>query len=466
MTPDEPVPPITETKPIPKPRRRRWSISLRGLMLLVLIVGGLIGWEVNRVARIRKAVAVLERVPKAPPADPDPNDLPRPLPPMGFDSPSAVQVIFGDESANGNWLGVPRSAWLPDWLQWAVGEDHFRHVTALMFSRRPTPEDWDAIETLGTVQGLDFSEVDLADDDLSRLPICWDLRGLSLFDTKITDKALAGVAGLRNLRSLDLRLTKVSDAGLAPLANLTQLMELQLSFGAGTDSGLFHLQGLKNLRKLDVDGSNNEVSDLGLSYLRGMTQLEELSFNARHVTDKGIAVLVELPRLESLEIDPAFPKVAEAISLSRAGVELLGRFGHLETLHLTALMAVDDTWLESIGRLTRLRHLVIGGDKITDAGLTHLSALTNLEELRISSPKVTDAGLKHLHPLTRLMNLSFYARIGDDGIASIRTALPALKRVNNARWPNDGDPMVLAPMPMPPTPVRVLRAPGRVAPAP
>ena len=59
MPPTEP----TEPTPTPSPKRRRrwWSLSVRGLMILVLLVGGLIGWEVNRVDRMRRALAVLHR---------------------------------------------------------------------------------------------------------------------------------------------------------------------------------------------------------------------------------------------------------------------------------------------------------------------------------------------------------------------------------------------------------------------
>ena len=249
-------------------------------------------------------------------------------------------------------------------------------------------------------------------------------------------------------------------AGLAPLANLTHLTELDLSFGAGTDAGLGHLRGLTNLRVLQASGSNNEVSDVGLGYLRGMTQLEELEFDARHVTDAGMTILTGFARLKSLKIKPAFPSVSEAFQLSPAGVALLGQFPRLETLHLSALTATDDSWLRAIGGLTTFRDLRVGGDAITDAGLAPLANLTRLEELRISSPKVTDAGLVHLRPLTGLTRLGFYAQVSDKGLAGLQATLPALKQVHNDQWPSqqDGDtdgpllaPLPLAPPPLPPS---------------
>ena len=56
---ETPPPPPAEPGSTPRPRRRWWWLSVRSLMLVVLIVGGLIGWEANRVSRMRRAIGQL-----------------------------------------------------------------------------------------------------------------------------------------------------------------------------------------------------------------------------------------------------------------------------------------------------------------------------------------------------------------------------------------------------------------------
>jgi len=354
------------TLPARKPHRRWWSLSVRGLMLLVLIVGGVIGWEVNRVNRIRRAVAVLVR------NSDDPPDFRPPSETISFtigDAPSRTEVTFA----------TVQSPWIPDWLRATLGDEHFPRVVKLVLARSPSATDWDAIAALGSVRTLNLTYVPLKDADLALLPVCADLRELSLIGTEITDGAMASVGTLRNLRTLDLRMTKVTPGGLAPLANLTQLEKLELSSGAGTDVGVGHIRGLTKLRTLGATGFGSELSDVGLGHLKEMTQLESLEFAARHVSDKGIAILAQLPRLRVLKIHAAFPHVSEAIALTARGVEQLGQFSSLERLDLDPETAIDDTWLRAIGRLVGLRQFQIAGAGITDAGLAYLQGLPNLE---------------------------------------------------------------------------------------
>ncbi len=444
MTPDDSISPPDPTKPNPKPRRRWWSLSVRGLMLLVLVVGGFVGWQANRVARMRWAVAVLVRNPNDPPDYRPPSDT------TSFTiggSPSRTEVTYDDEYSNGVFPDPPSPAWLHEGLRWALGDDYFRNVSGLNLSRPPSAADSDAIEALGSVERLRLADFPLNDENLDRLVNCPRLRELSLMQSKLPARRLASVGALRNLRVLDLSNTDATADDLAPLANLSLLEDLELPPEAGIDAGLLHLQGLRNLRSLDAVGSvEGGVTDVGLGYLRGMTQLRSLSFNAHRMTDAGMAILEALPKLVSLEIQPSWADIARSLTLSKAGVARLDRFTHLTTLKVSTQVTIDDAWVEAISRLAGLRHLEIAGDRITDAGLAPLAKLTQLEELRITSRQVTDAGLRHLHPLTGLKTLGFLASVSDAGVASIQAALPKLKPVHNTRW-SDIDGQLLVPTP-------------------
>ena len=451
--------------PAPTPtrqRRRWWSVSVRGLMLFVLIVGGSIGWEVNQVGRMRRAITVLQRPitggPKNPWAGLAQNF--RAEHPAG----SEVEIAFDDEYSEGQYRNALRPAWMPHRLRRFLGEDHFRNVSLVTFHRRPTAEDWDALDALPTVQDLSFGYVTLAKGDLDRLATRPrpSLRELKLFDTKIDDQALGNVAGLRSLRELDLRMTSVTDAGLASLAKLDQLEVLFLSPPAGTDAGLKHLQGMRNLRVLDANGNRVGVTDVGLEYLRAMRRLETLEFNAHGVTNAGMTILKALPRLRSLKIQPVFRDREPMLKLSATGIQGLAEFTQLESLELGALDIVDDDWLKPIGGFSNLTHLRISGNGITDAGVAHLAKLNHLKELRISSPLVTDAGLAYLAPLIQLERLGFTAEISDAAVAAFQASHPGLK-LDNTRW---SDLMKSEPTPLAPFPNDLGLPPAPVAPAP
>ncbi len=50
-----------ETNPTAtRPRRRRLRLSLRGLMVLVLVVGGMLGWKARRASIQRRAVTQIK----------------------------------------------------------------------------------------------------------------------------------------------------------------------------------------------------------------------------------------------------------------------------------------------------------------------------------------------------------------------------------------------------------------------
>ena len=454
MAADDPTPIPTPADPAAPPttrRRRWWSLSLRGLMILVLLIGGLIGWEVDRVGRMRRAIAVLRTNPDDSPEGP-PGDG-RVLTIGG--RVDRAEVMYDDERWDGRYVPASR----PAWLDRVVGGDHFHRVSAVRLARRPTPADWAALASFPALQELDLNGIDLGDDDLAGLANCPHLRELSLGSTEATDRVMPRVGALRDLRVLDLRQTVVTATGLAPVARLARLEELHLDDRAANDAGLAHLAGLANLRVLDAWGLHAEVSDVGLAHLRGLAQLEEFRCHARGVTDAGVATLVALPWLRALQLNPSFEHLDEAFRLTPAGVEQLGRFPRLEELTLDAMLQADDSWVRAIARIGTLRRLEITGQQITDTGLAPLGGLTKLEELRISSPKVTDAGLAHLEPLASLTRLSFYARVTPEGAARFGATHPKLGPIRTDPWPSapaPGDPNYVPDLPflqpLPPAP--------------
>ncbi len=126
---------------------------------------------------------------------------------------------------------------------------------------------------------------------------------------------------LTKLTKLDLNDTHITDAGLMHLESLTNLTELSVAPGLVTvteilrsrrftdpeewspyriqvtDAGLLHFKGLINLSKLDLTGTR--VTDVGLVQLKGLTRLSVLDLRVTHVTDAGVKDLQQaLPTLK------------------------------------------------------------------------------------------------------------------------------------------------------------------------
>jgi hypothetical protein len=174
---------------------------LRGLIVLVIVVGAGLGWIVRQAHVQRGAVATIEE--------------------------AGGSVRYDWEWSNGKSLpgGKP---WAPRWLVNLIGVDYFGHVTAVV-SHHMSAATSDAV----TVQVGRLTRV----------------QSLNLHDSSISDSALRHLRALTNLTVLLLYRTQVSDAGLVHLKELTNLSYLQLDGTQVTDAGVEELKrALPNLR--------------------------------------------------------------------------------------------------------------------------------------------------------------------------------------------------------------------------
>ncbi len=232
---------------VSRPWRRFLRFSVRGLIVIVLVVGGCLGWIVRSARIQREAVAAIENV--------------------------GGLVRYDGEGTIGN--DIPeRELWAPRWLGDLIGVDYFGHVISVVPDSSSTAND----STLAAVGYLTR------------------LRELSVSRTLVSDAGVAHLIGLSELSSLSLPDTQVTDAGLAHLRVLTKLKALGLSKTQVTDAGLTHLEGLTELGILWLDHAR--VSDNGLSHLTGLNKLWVISLDGTQVTDAGVK-----------DIQRALPKV-------------------------------------------------------------------------------------------------------------------------------------------------------------
>lgn len=72
--------------------------------------------------------------------------------------------------------------------------------------------------------------------------------------------------------------------------------------------------------------------------------------------------------------------------------------------------------------------LLMGGTKITDAGLAHLKSFPELRKISLFETQVTDAGLEHLKALPKLeVALLAGSKVTEEGKKSLLAANPKLR---------------------------------------
>jgi hypothetical protein len=207
--------------------RRYLRFSVRGSIVLVLVIGVWLAWLVRviRNAQVqRDAVVAVERN-------------------LGMVRYNG-ELIFWDSEPG--WHEIKEEeTWAPRWLVRLIGVDYFHHVTSAYVPRGAGTE---AVGRLTSLETLDLGSIGINDADLANLTGLTKLSSLDLFHARITDAGLVHLTGLTNLSELDLRYTQVTDAGSVRLKDLTSLQRLDIDGTQITDAGIKKLkQALPNL---------------------------------------------------------------------------------------------------------------------------------------------------------------------------------------------------------------------------
>ena len=409
-------PTTTEARP-----RRRWlRLSVRGLMLLVLAVGGGIGWKANRASYQRRAVAAIKEGGGMVTYDF-----------QKYRNP-ALSKQKGEEPAG------------PRWLRRWLGDEYFQEVVHVNFYQRPpTPE------LLGVVAGLDgVNELFLykmtGSAGLDHLPEMGRLKTLLIEGSGIDDAAMAEVSRVAALEQLTINKARLTDAGLARLLALPRLGSIGMTDVLGpTDAGVARLAALPGLRSLGLHNipgvgdlvlaairenhrdmealvfDRGRVSDAGLANIAGMKDLRALNLQGTQVTDVGLANIRGLVELESLFINVE--------GVTDAG---LGNVQDLKKLAVLMLGSskITDAGLARLADKVELQTLFLSGTSVSDDGLVHLGGLAKLDNLSLMRTAVTDAGLIHLQPLKALKTLNLRGtKVTPEGVAALRAALPSVR---------------------------------------
>ncbi|MGO9466808.1 MAG: leucine-rich repeat domain-containing protein [Isosphaeraceae bacterium] len=299
----------------------RLRMSLRTLMLLVLVVGGGLGWfslQRQREARRRWVIAT---------------------------------IWASGSSVDSDGLGISRILWFGG------------SVNPASLPPRPlTPEEIDALGSCDRLREIMMVAAVMSDDGLAALSHDKLLEKVYCFKPRITDAGVKHLASLTSLTTLQLlRVPELTDATLAHIAGLTNLEEITLSGTAITGSGLVHLAGLKKLKSLTIP--NAALDDAGLANLGRLTGLEKLYIGGAMYTDAGIASLSSLTSLTELGMG--------SDGCSDRCLANLSGLRQLKTLQIDGPQ-LTDAWLDRMATMKSLRQVMIGGGRVSDEAIARL----------------------------------------------------------------------------------------------
>jgi hypothetical protein len=377
------------------PARRRYALSVRALMVLVLILGGGFGWTVNRANRRAESVDAIRR---------------------------AKGVVYFDYQYNGQFNPAAKP-WTPSWLSAVLREEFFHDVTMV----------------IGSPGMLDFSQCEAKDADAAWEAIqgCDRLQRLRIANPPPG----ATLSGLLRLKKLLVSTTTPGEGPPIRLATLPSLSEVHFGGPGVNDSITVELAKLPSLSILLLP--NTRITDAGLSRICDLPGLEWLSLDHSEITDAGLTSLVRVKALKILDLDgnrgvtdegmhflstnlPHLTKlmVGGSTGVTDAGLLYLARLRDLQALNLGGT-GVTDSGLEHLCALKELRCLYLMGTSITDTGLGHVAGLSGLEDLYLDGTQVSDAGLKHLYTLKSIKRLSVTGTaISPEGVAMLKAAFP------------------------------------------
>jgi hypothetical protein len=354
-------------------------------MLVLLAVGGCLGWWLHLARVQRQAVA-------------------------------AIRGAGGSISYEWDVAGDPST---PGWRQWVaehVDVDLTGNVVQAWLGPNCRDAELAQVAQFDRLESLDVRGANVTDAGMASLERLTRLRILYLEDRPITDAALVHLEALTGLEILSLNRTPVTDAGLVHLKGLAKLRVLELASTQVGDAGLASLEGLADLGSLWLN--RTKVGDAGLAHLSRLPRLQQLELDSTWITDAGLVHLGGMTSLEVLNLSHT--------QVSGPGLAQLRPLVGLTYLYLSRTPVTDDG-LAHLARLTGLSLLVLSETRITDAGLAHLAGLTGLKGLWIDGTKVSDGGLRHLEKFTQLREVvAYHAQVTDAGKSQILKALPNL----------------------------------------
>lgn len=270
----------SDVQPSAKLRRRWLTLSLRGLMILVLLLSLPMGWIARDVVRAQREANVISAIENA----------------GGFASFQYQSVINLSETPE------PPGPWI---LRRLFGDHLHAHIDYVSLYE---PEGVDSIVPqlvhFHRLEFLSLPEAPLNDrsvEVISQLPT---LRELDLSKVELTIEQMRVVLKAPQLKSIWLSNDLASDEVLELLPTFApQLEEINLAETTITDVGMHSLGRLPHLTYVDIEGAP-EVTNRGLASLADCQKLVSFNASATSIDEGCLDTLQKLPHLDDVSIDP------------------------------------------------------------------------------------------------------------------------------------------------------------------
>ena len=451
--------------------RGRLRLSLGAMMILILGLGGGLGWVAHRAHVQRDAVAAITTLRRN----------------------TRGSVYYDWQYVAGQGAKSPGPKWMsealgkfdqnaqprgPKWLRDALGPDVFDTVVNVDIEGDNVDDT--LLENVGRLHGVEWLTIrghaapDLTPQGMAQLRTLPRLKGLSVEGITESHGFVAGLTGKAELRRLWLPQAAVTDDEMAIIGGNLNLEVLKLDGRNVTDPGFTRVANLKELSLLEMPDvcitDLAPVADLvqldllvlaparatpissvfvpggplSLEPLRRLTQLTQLILGPTRIEDRDLAVVAGLPKLANFQVgargitEAGLGLLAESRSLTCIGLAdtsiadirpLSPRLHAISTLRMEN-SHLTDAGIEPLSRGIPLTDLNIAGSRVTDAGLDHLASLTSLGRLRLDRSAITDAGLARLKTLKSLEILSLIeTELTDDSVETL-AGLPSLKSLD------------------------------------
>jgi Leucine-rich repeat (LRR) protein len=213
---------------------------------------------------------------------------------------------------------------------------------------------------------------------------------------KFTTNARSGV-----VESAELGGIEITDELAEQIAQLSTLVNLSLRNSTMTQKGWAALAKLDQLQSLDL--RECPLSNENLAVVSSMHLLRSLRLNGKTgnctVDDSGLQVLQQLPKLRVLALD--------GVKIGSVGLKQLSACPQISELYL-GQTGVDDSSLQSLSAMSLLKKLRLSQTRIGAEGLQYLVSLP-LEDLDVSEcPAVNDQALSVIGKYTQLRRLNLW----------------------------------------------------------
>jgi internalin A len=170
-----------------------------------------------------------------------------------------------------------------------------------------------------------------------------------------------------------------------------------------TDAQLAELASFPEARDqvTNLDVQSSTISDAGLSVLPKFEHVETLNISTLNYSNAALAEVAKMKSVTTLYM----AKGAQKDKNSDAGLESLKQMKQLVALHIDA-SKLTTAGIAAIAEMTQLETLSVAGvSQFADEHLKMLAPLVNLKYLDLTGSYVSDNGMPYLAPFTELETL-------------------------------------------------------------